>query len=321
MIGITGGSVACFFAINGTKRLEEALAQDPRFAGKQFVFVNLALPGYKQPQQLMTLAYLLSLGAEFDMIVNIDGFNEVALDEFENSEKYLFPAFPRLWQARIVVSDMNLGFNRIKLLLINAERAELARQFSRPPWGYSPLGNLIWLLLDRRLDHQVTRVLDSYRSPERAGLPRSATGPRREFATAGDRYEFLAQTWASSSLQMNGLCRARGTRYYHFLQPNQYVAGSKPILDAEKRIAIFEGHPYSQGVDAATLFCYGRARRSSRKASRTTTSRNSSPAIRNRSTSTTAATSIRPAMRSWRKRSPDTSVKIGRPRPIDPRVD
>jgi len=35
--------------------------------------------GYKQPQQLLVLSYFLSIGQPFDMVMNIDGFNEVAL--------------------------------------------------------------------------------------------------------------------------------------------------------------------------------------------------------------------------------------------------
>ena len=47
---------------------------------------------------------------------------------------------------------------------------------------------------------------------------------------------------------MDRLCRPSGTRYHHFLQPNQYFVGSKPMRDAEKQVAILEHHPYSQGV-------------------------------------------------------------------------
>ena len=62
IIAILGGSVACHFAaINGVAKLGAELSRSPEFAGKEVVFVNLALSGYKQPQQLMTLAYLLSL--------------------------------------------------------------------------------------------------------------------------------------------------------------------------------------------------------------------------------------------------------------------
>ena len=39
----------------------------------------LSHEGYKQPQQLLVPTYFLSIGQVFDLVVNIDGFNEVAL--------------------------------------------------------------------------------------------------------------------------------------------------------------------------------------------------------------------------------------------------
>jgi hypothetical protein len=249
VVGITGGSVACFFGVNGTKRLEASLALDPGFAGKEFIFVNLAIAGYKQPQQAMTLAYLLSLGAEFDFIVNIDGFNEVALEEFANTDFETFPAFPRLWRARIVVDDRNLRLSRTKMLLIDADRATCSRLFSQPPWRYSPLANLLWVLWDRRLAYRSARAIDAFHAASHASPSYAATGPRRHFATTKERYDFLVQTWADSSVVMDRICKAYGMRYFHFLQPNQYVPGSKPILAAERKIAIYEGHPYSKGVE------------------------------------------------------------------------
>src|SRR5205807_2871539 len=105
IVAIVGGSLACYFRQYGVERLEDLLKKDPRLAGKRFLFVNLALGGYKQPQQLMTLNYLLALGAQFDILINIDGFNEVALYEFESAGAHVFPAFPRAWASRIEVAD------------------------------------------------------------------------------------------------------------------------------------------------------------------------------------------------------------------------
>ena len=48
-------------------------------SGRKIDIVRLALPGQKQPQQLMTLAWVQSLGAEFDIVVNLDGYNEAVL--------------------------------------------------------------------------------------------------------------------------------------------------------------------------------------------------------------------------------------------------
>jgi hypothetical protein len=249
VVGITGGSVASYFAVNGSRKLGAELSKAPAFTGKRFVFVNLALGGYKQPQQLMTLAYLLSLGAEFDIIINIDGFNEVALYELENASHHIFPAFPRSWQARIGITDLVLGSTRGRLLVIEEQRSGLARWCSRAPWRYSVLCNLVWDLRDRRLEWDYFRILESYYRSRQPRGPYAVTGPRRDFATPQALYEHLAMIWANSSTLMDRLCRGKEMRYYHFLQPNQYVAGSKPMGADEKRVAILMEHPYRLGVE------------------------------------------------------------------------
>ena len=40
--------------------------------------------GPDAPQQLLVLAYLLSVGQELDLAITIDGFNEVALGAYNN---------------------------------------------------------------------------------------------------------------------------------------------------------------------------------------------------------------------------------------------
>ena len=108
IIGILGGSVAWSFHMHATDRLRTLLQENPEFAGKDLVFVNLAVSGYKQPQQLMTLNYMLVLGGQFDFIINIDGFNDVVLYEAENAARHVFPAFPRSWHVRVEISGPRL---------------------------------------------------------------------------------------------------------------------------------------------------------------------------------------------------------------------
>ena len=59
----------------------------------------------------------------------------------------------------------------------------------------------------------------------------------------------MADLWAAASLELAASCARHGTRYCHFLQPNQYVPGSKPIGDAERRVAWVEAHPYKLAVE------------------------------------------------------------------------
>jgi hypothetical protein len=61
-----------------------------------------AVPGSKQPQQLMTLNYYIALGAEYDLIINVDGFNEIVLPITDNYLTGTNPFFPRAWSFRLL---------------------------------------------------------------------------------------------------------------------------------------------------------------------------------------------------------------------------
>ena len=61
-------------------------------------------------------------------------------------------------------------------------------------------------------------------------------------------YSALGHLWEESSFQMHAIAKAKGIRYFHFLQPNQYIEGSKPMDAQERRVAIKEDHPYAGSV-------------------------------------------------------------------------
>jgi hypothetical protein len=249
IVGILGGSVASLFAVNGAERLRADLHESPSFAGKELVFVNLALGAYKQPQQLMTLSYLLALGARFDIVLNIDGFNEVALYESENGGRRIFPAYPHGWYGRVEVADPQLGRLLGEVAYVNSRRADLARTFSKPPWRYSVLCNLLWEALDRGYPARIHALKEEFRRTSPARGNYFVTGPPSHFATREALYEHLASLWANSSIQLAALCSANGIRYHHFLQPNQYLAGSKPLGRRERREAYRADHPYRPSVE------------------------------------------------------------------------
>ncbi|AMV37179.1 SGNH/GDSL hydrolase family protein [Planctomyces sp. SH-PL62] len=250
IVGIFGGSVASYFGVNGVSRLEQALRRSPEFADKKFVFVNAALGGYKQPQQLTTLAYLTALGAEFDLVVNIDGFNEVALHELENAGHHVFPAFPRSWHARVGMNDPRLGSARAELNNLEDRRITWSRWASTSPWRWSIVANLVWKLQDRRLEWSSYSITKGHQELKDQAGPYVATGPLREFGGRDELFEHMVSIWSNSSLAIHALCRQNGTRYVHFLQPNQYVADSKPMDAAELRVAFNADHPYRRGVEA-----------------------------------------------------------------------
>ncbi len=97
IVAVVGGSVARQFVDNATESLQNELATHPKYRDRTITILPLAVDGYKQPQQLTMLAYLMTLGAEFDIVINLDGLNEVALPAMDNVPMGVFSAFPRQW--------------------------------------------------------------------------------------------------------------------------------------------------------------------------------------------------------------------------------
>ncbi len=249
VLGITGGSFAAKFAANGAASLVRTLSKAPEFEGKEFIIVRLGLGGVKQPQQLMAVAYLLAQGAEFDLIVNIDGFNEVALPPSENIPMGVSPIFPRRWGLRVgAIPKRSFMLTVGRMAYLEERRASIARTHSRFPLRYSMSANLLWHLRDMplALEFESARK-EAISAAARPSYQRSGPAPD---ARKGPRlYEELEAIWRRSSLTLKKLCDAHGIEYFHFLQPNQYVKDSKTFTPAEKRIAISKRQPYRIGAE------------------------------------------------------------------------
>lgn len=250
VIAIVGGSVAANFYELGREELERALRDADALGERELVFVNLASFGYKQPQQLIAVTYHYSLGAEFDYVINIDGFNEVALHSSENGLKNVFPAFPRNWYGVAGgLANRDAGALAAQAAEVAEQRRTLARTFSRAPWRYSPSANLVWEFLDGRRERARVELEERFRSLEPATGDYAVTGPDPGFSFGRSADAFLVETWKRSSILLDRLCRANGTRYLHVLQPNQYVLGSKPLSRAERRTAYHPDHPYRRSIE------------------------------------------------------------------------
>lgn len=250
IIGVVGGSVASKFTCLGGEHLKECLRTSPSFADKELVVVNFALAGHKQPQQVMSLMYALSLGCEFDLLLNIDGFNEVTLYPSDNWAKGIFPLFPRGWHFTAAslpdpTSRRLLG----QMTYYEEEREDWAVRFQG--WGsFSPTWNLIWYLRDRSLANRAQRcaVALAEHKPDKR-LPYAATGPWRYFRSEEELYAELVAIWKRCSLILQRVCQGHGIRYYHFLQPNQYDPGSKELTAEERKKAWQEFHTLRRGAE------------------------------------------------------------------------
>jgi hypothetical protein len=240
VIAVVGGSFAEQFADEGLPHLITRLGELPAFRGKTLVRLNAAVSGYKQPQQLMTVVYLLSLGERFDILINLDGLNDVVLHPTENAPAGVSPAYPRRWHQR-VEGMLPGGALRLMLqrVLLEQRRAGLARTFSRFPWRDLNTANVVYVALDRDVERQLAETDRKLLNEEqRTAAPAVATGPRIEFKDDGEMFAYLAGLWRRSSRVLHDVAAGQGIRYYHFLQPNQYVPGSKPMGPREKADAL-----------------------------------------------------------------------------------
>ena len=252
VIAVVGGSFADVFTEEGLPHLISRLGELPAFRGKTLVPLNAAVGGYKQPQQLMTVAYLLALGERIDVLINLDGFNDIMLHPTENAPAGVSPAYPRRWHQR-VEGMLPGGALRLMLqrVLLEQRRAGLARTFSHFPWRNLNTANFVYVVLDRDVERQLGETDRALLSEEqRTAAPSAATGPRTEFKNDGEMFAYLVGLWRRSSRTLHDVAAGHGIRYYHFLQPNQYVPGSKPMGPREKADAV-RSQLYARIVAAA----------------------------------------------------------------------
>jgi len=253
VIAVVGGSFAEQFAEQGLPHLMARLREVPAFRGKTLAGMNAAVGGHKQPQQLMTVAYLLAVGERIDVLINLDGFNEIALHPTENAAARVSPAYPRRWHQRVegVLSREALHVMLERTALENRRR-HLARTFAQAPWPSLNTANLVYLALDHRLEAQLAQADRELLAVEGdSALSIVATGPPIEFKSEREMLAHLADLWRRSSQTLHGLATGAGLRYYHFLQPNQYVPGTKPMGPDERRDALQPAAAYRRLVEGA----------------------------------------------------------------------
>ena len=141
---ITGGSVANNLYCGFRDALALGLASLPAYSGKKISFIGLAFEGWRQPQQLQALAYYLAQQGQADLMISVDGFNEVA----NQTRGYTY--FPEYWRALAggIQGRQELGLVG-RLEVYRGWRRGLASKMTGVSWPRTL--NLFWALGDRLL--------------------------------------------------------------------------------------------------------------------------------------------------------------------------
>ncbi len=258
IIGIFGGSVANNLAVDEyeSTMLSRKLKTYPEFANKEIVVLNFANGGYKQPQQLLVLNYFLAVGQEFDMVVNIDGFNEVALSNVNNKSK-LDLGMPSVQhvQALTDLANDNLSPEAMAAIVkINETKKQLRTTIAQLKNCRLAFCNAIISIQVRLLlkDYQQEilkydkQVKESKTDPKNSGtvyIPKSDT-----VLDDTDAFSKMVSMWYDSSVMMNQILSSRKIPYFHFIQPNQYYQTKRIFTQKEKEFAISKDSPYMEGV-------------------------------------------------------------------------
>ena len=196
---------------------------------------------------------MLSLEAEFDILINIDGFNEVALPIAENVPNNVAPIFPRSWHVKIArIQNPNVTKLIGHTVHLKIEQQQRARFFSRFPLRYSLVAILVWKNGHDATSEEIVADYERLNRLVRDDISHGAAGPEFEFADRAQLNRHCVLLWSRSSVLLNQLCEANGIAYYHFLQPNQYVPDAKPMSYTEKTIALNPENPYRRPA----LDCY-----------------------------------------------------------------
>jgi hypothetical protein len=233
---VLGGSVAQLFGQQGVATLVEVLHRDPRLESRQIKIHDYACAGFKEPQQVMGLAYLLALGHEPDALIELDGFNESALG-WSNVKFGTNPLYPSVPHWASATKGLRADPEMIDHLHATRESQERARDFGE--W-FLATGAWKSCFLEHVAAVRLKKLRQAYVQAYRTLLwhikerPKDAevSGPR--FPEDGEAIvEMIVRAWMETSISLDAMCEARGITYLHVLQPTLTDAGSKPLTQKE----------------------------------------------------------------------------------------
>ena len=252
VIGVFGGSVAQWFALQGAERLKKELRENSFFRDRDITVLNYAQGGFKQPQQVQALSYFLTVGQHFDFIVNIDGFNEIALSHI-NHRNNIDTSMPSTQQLLPLLRLMDEADTNMEMInnLLGLRQSEL-NMMRMEQWKSSTRSAGLHLILSILY----TRAHNDYPAEQQAiaslskSLRRTNLVHLSELPNTFDMSASIGAAmdlWLGAAVTMQALCNGKGIPYLEVIQPNQYFS-KKEFSAQERALAINEDSPYREPI-------------------------------------------------------------------------
>ncbi|MCE9594184.1 MAG: hypothetical protein K8S98_08320 [Planctomycetes bacterium] len=233
---VLGGSTATDFVGAGAETLAALLTNASGLSSGPVRVWGEGRSTFKEPQQANELAYALTFGVRPDLVIVIDGFNDVAL-AVENGWEGTHPLYP--WAPRWVAlagSGMRDPKTLDRMLALRERRARTAR-LARFELASGVMNSALLGSLGLRKLHALDREADAAFEELNAGLRAAdATHAERGPDHATDHARILdaaVTAWSEGAFSMWSLCRDRGIAYLHVLEPTLHDEGSKPATAEE----------------------------------------------------------------------------------------
>jgi len=250
VVGVFGGSVAGQLVNVAGDTLRDALRERLSDVKAPIEILNFGSGGYKQPQALISLTEMVALGVHFDLIVNLDGFNELVFGMVD-AKLGRHPLFPSsvhygttLDLSRGAQSNFETELAGRVVQQKRLARAAVAFVSESSLLRNSEVARTVAGALAQRHDANATTLEGELQrlAATRSGDSSIASLSDPCLADADECFELIAGIWERASAEMAAIAHSIGAQYLHFLQPNQYVEGSKVLNEVERAHAFREYH-------------------------------------------------------------------------------
>jgi hypothetical protein len=245
---LLGGSFAAQFGNVNFARLKEWIATFPEVGGQPVELWNLSVAAQKQPSHLHRLTGVLAEGWKPDLVICIDGYNELALAA-ENLSAGVDPVYPSVafWGGMARAGDvdtkaLDLLVEMRAAQLTTASRANLGLRFGL--WRSALLSRALsaWMSRSQREFRETRERHMVWLGSERSQI--AIRGPVAGLYQAGEPAQVSGDppgmiegiaAWANSARNLRAICDRRHIALVHALQPGLDDAGSKLVTDEERR--------------------------------------------------------------------------------------